>query len=197
VLAAGSAPRLQELRLHNGTVYRWNRPVYDLVNGMPHLRVENRVLPAGPTVVDTVANALFYYGVSRVLSTEDRPVWTKMSFDAARHNFTEGARRGIQASLYWPGHGELPADELVLRKLLPIAQEGLERWGVSSAAIDRYLGIIEARCTGEVNGASWQIAAVESFEARGSDRRTALRQMLEVYCVGMNANVPVHEWDVP
>ena len=197
MLAAGDAPRLQELRLHNGTVYRWNRPVYDLVNGLPHLRVENRVLPAGPTVVDTVANAAFYYGVTRVLGSEDRPVWTKMSFDAARHNFTEGARRGIQASLYWPGHGELPADELVLRKLLPIAHEGLQRWGVSGQAIDRYLGIIEARCTGEVNGASWQIAAVEAFERRGADRRTALRQMLELYCEGMNANTPVHEWPQP
>ncbi len=130
VLASGAAPRLQELRLHNGTVYRWNRPVYDLVDGRPHLRVENRVLPAGPSVVDAMANAAFYYGVVKVLSEEDRPVWTKMSFDAARHNFTEGARRGIDASLYWPGHGELPADELVLRRLLPLAHEGLERWGV-------------------------------------------------------------------
>jgi hypothetical protein len=197
VLASGAAPRLQELRLHNGTVYRWNRPVYDLVDGRPHLRVENRVLPAGPSVVDAMANAAFYYGVVKVLSEEDRPVWTKMSFDAARHNFTEGARRGIDASLYWPGHGELPADELVLRRLLPLAHEGLERWGVSSAAIDRYLGIIEARCTGNVNGASWQVAAVERFEERGADRRTALRQMLELYCDGMHANVPVHEWELP
>ena len=83
VLAAGEAPRLQELRLHNGTVYRWNRPVYDVVDGRPHLRVENRVLPAGPTVVDVLANAAFYYGALTMLAAEERPVWTKMSFDAA------------------------------------------------------------------------------------------------------------------
>jgi hypothetical protein len=155
------------------------------------------VLPAGPTVVDTVANALFYYGVTRVLSEDDRPVWSKMSFDAAQHNFTEASRRGISASLYWPGHGELPADELVLRRLLPLAHEGLRRWGVSAAAVDRYLPIIEARCTGEVNGASWQVAAVQAFEDRGADRRGALRQMLELYSRQMHANIPVHEWELP
>jgi hypothetical protein len=85
----------------------------------------------------------------------------------------------------------------VLRRLLPLAHEGLQRWGVSAAAIDRYLTIIEARCKLNVNGASWQIAAVEAFEQRGADRRMALRQMLELYCEGMNANVPVHEWALP
>src|SRR5919109_288916 len=80
VLEAGGAPKLNELRLHNGTIWRWNRPVYDVVDGRPHLRVENRVLPAGPTVVDMMANSAFYYGMLRTLSEEDRPVWTKMSF---------------------------------------------------------------------------------------------------------------------
>ena len=77
-------PSLPELRLHNGTVYRWNRPIYDIVGGTPHLRVENRVLPAGPTLVDVLANAAFYYGVIRMLASDDRPLWTKMSFAAAR-----------------------------------------------------------------------------------------------------------------
>ena len=141
---------------------------------------------------------MFYYGVVKVLSEEDRPVWTKMSFDAARHNFTEGARRGIDASLYWPGYGELPADELVLRRLLPLAHEGLQRWGVS-ARRGRPLPRASSRpaARGNVNGASWQIGAVTAFEERGADRRTALRQMLELYCEGMNANVPVHEWALP
>ncbi|PRC46800.1 glutamate--cysteine ligase, partial [Mycobacterium sp. ITM-2017-0098] len=91
-LAAGRTPKLSELRLHNGTIYRWNRPVYDIVNGRPHLRVENRVLPAGPTVLDMMANAAFYYGVLRTLSEEDRPLWTKMSFAAAEANFMAAAR---------------------------------------------------------------------------------------------------------
>ena len=120
VLASGQAPRLQELRLHNGTVYRWNRPVYDVVDGRPHLRVENRVLPAGPTVVDVLANAAFYYGALTVLASEDRPVWTKMSFDAAKANFDAGPRLGVDAVFYWPGFGEVTWDELLLRA--PAAQ---------------------------------------------------------------------------
>ena len=94
VLESGGAPKLQELRLHNGTIYRWNRPIYDIARGRPHLRVENRVLPAGPTIVDTLANAAFYYGLVRVLVEDDRPVWTAMSFQAAEDNFYAGARDG-------------------------------------------------------------------------------------------------------
>src|SRR3954471_24841011 len=137
VLEAGGAPRLQELRLHNGTVYRWNRPIYDIVRDRPHLRVENRVLPAGPTIVDTLANAAFYYGLVCVLADEDRPIWTQMSFDAACHNFYEGARQGLDARVYWPGVGEVPATELVLRRLLPMARAGLTNWGVDAADTDR------------------------------------------------------------
>ena len=96
MLDAGGVPALAELRLHNGTVYRWNRPVYDVVRGKPHLRVENRVLPAGPTVVDTLANAAFYYGLVRMLADEERPIWSRMSFSAAEENFHAGARDGIE-----------------------------------------------------------------------------------------------------
>jgi len=113
-LAAGRTPQLAELRLHNGTVYRWNRPVYDVVAGRPHLRVENRVLPAGPTVIDMLANAAFYYGMLRTLAEDDRPVWTKMRFAAAQHNFLEAARHGMQANLFWPGMGTVTTEELVI-----------------------------------------------------------------------------------
>ncbi len=124
-LDAGRAPKLQELRLHNGTIYRWNRPVYDVVDGQPHLRVENRVLPAGPTVIDILANAAFYYGLLRVLTEEERPVWSQLTFAAAEENFTECARRGMDATVYWPGLGDVTIDELVLRRLLPMAYDGL------------------------------------------------------------------------
>jgi hypothetical protein len=197
MLEAGRAPHLFELTLHNGTVYRWNRPVYDVVNGTPHVRVENRVLPAGPTIIDTMANAAFYYGVLRMLAMDDRPIWTKMSFAAAEQNFRTCAQRGIDARVYWPGLGEVPADELILRHLLPMANEGLEQWGVSAAVRDRYLGVIEGRCISGVNGASWQIAAVQRLEDRGADRATALRQMLEHYVKAMHTNEPVHTWSLP
>lgn len=196
-LAAGRTPRLQELRLHNGTVYRWNRPIYDVVDGRPHLRVENRVLPAGPTVADTLANAAFYYGALEMLASDERPMWTRMTFSAAQENFTAGARDGVEARMYWPGFGHLSWDELILRHLLPLAAEGLARRRLDSEVIDHYLGIIEARAKRRVNGASWQVATVEALEGRGRDRNTALHQMLELYLERMHSNDPVHTWDVP
>ena len=122
-------PELTELRLHNGTIWRWNRPVYDIADGVPHVRVENRVLPAGPTPVDMVANALFFYGLLRVLVEAERPLWSLMSFEAAEENFTTAARYGMAGPLYWPGSGWIRPDELVLRKLLPQAAEGLDALG--------------------------------------------------------------------
>ncbi|MGL4177923.1 MAG: glutamate--cysteine ligase [Dermatophilaceae bacterium] len=196
-LEAGIAPELSELRLHNGTIYRWNRPIYDTVGGTPHLRVENRVLPAGPTIVDVLANAAFYYGTIRMLARDDRPVWTKMSFAACEENFRRAARDGLDARLYWPGYGELSADELVLRHLLPLAHEGLRLWGVSEAVRERYLGVIEGRCTTGVNGAEWMTRAVASYEGAGADRREALRRMVATYAAHMNAGAPVHTWPVP
>lgn len=196
-LDAGQVPGLDELRLHNGTIWRWNRPVYDVAHGVPHVRVENRVLPAGPTPVDMVANALFFYGMLRTLVEAERPLWSAMSFEAAEENFTTAARHGLEGPLYWPGSGWIRPDELVLRKLLPQAAEGLARWGVTSEVIDRYLTVIERRCTTRRNGAAWQLDAVAALESRGADRRTALRGMLARYLESSASNQPVHEWILP
>ncbi len=194
-LERGDVPSLRELRLHNGTIYRWNRPIYDVVRDQPHLRVENRVLPAGPTVVDILANAALYYGLLRVIADEERPVWSQMSFSAAEENFHAGARHGIEARLYWPGLGEVPAAELVLRRLLPLAHEGLRQTGVDSADADRLLEIIERRCVLLRNGASWQSEAFHRlYEDRALDRLEALRRMTTVYREHMHANEPVHTW---
>jgi len=193
-LKAGRTPTLSELRLHNGTVYRWNRPVYDVVKGRPHVRVENRVLPAGPTVVDMMANAALYYGLLRAISEEDRPLWTKMSFTAAHDNFVEAARNGMAARLYWPGFGEVTPDELVLRQLLPMADEGLRRWKVAADVRDRYLGVIEGRAKTGRNGAVWQVETVKKLEDQGMDRTRALAEMLRQYTDLMHSNEPVHTW---
>ena len=195
VLDRGDTPTLGELRLHNGTIYRWNRPVYDVVRGRPHLRVENRVLPAGPTVVDILANAAFYFGLVRMLADTERPLWTRMSFLTAEENFHCGARQGLDAHLYWPGLGTVPVGELVLRRLLPMAYEGLDRWGVDPAQRDRLLGVIEQRCVTGVNGARWQVDTVSRLEERDHlDRYGALREMLRRYVDHMHTNAPVHEW---
>ena len=165
VLDAGGVPQLDELRLHNGTVYRWNRPVYDVSGGAPHLRVENRVLPAGPTVVDTMANAAFFAGLVRVLADEDRPIWSQMSFQAATENFVAGIRHGINAEVYWPRIGQVKVAELVVRKLLPMAAEGLRSWDVDEAEIGRLLGDHRAAA-----------ACVRPTERRGRLRRWSRRE---------------------
>jgi len=191
----GACPQLGEMSLHNGTIYRWNRPVYAVTDGTPHLRVENRVLPAGPSVADAMANAAFYYGLSRALAEAQRPVWTQMSFATAGDNLHAAARHGLDAQLYWPGAGEVPAAELVLRRLLPLAYEGLERWGVDQADSARLLGIIEQRCLTGQTGAAWQAATVAGLCARGGvDRAAALRLMTQRYIEHMHANEPVHAW---
>jgi hypothetical protein len=192
-LDRGDAPRLAELTLHNGTVYRWNRPVYAVTDGRPHLRVENRVLPAGPTTVDVLANAAFYYGVVRALAQAERPIWTRMSFSAAAENLISGARGGIEARVYWPGMGQLPVTELVLRRLLPLAWEGLSQWGVDLADAERLLGIIEQRCLTGRTGATWQTQTVHDLSGP-TDRRGALQRMTQGYIERSATNEPVHCW---
>lgn len=197
VLDAGDPPTFAELRLHNGTVYRWNRPVYDIAGGQPHVRVENRVLPAGPTVADTAANAAFYFGLVRMLADDEQPLWSRMSFAVAEENFHAAARRGIDARLFWPGAGELPAAELVLRRLLPLADDGLRRWNVDDTVRERLLGIIEARCLTGQNGAAWQVATVHRLEERRHlSRAEALRTMTLRYAEHMHTNHPVHTWPI-
>ncbi len=193
VLEGGACPQLAEMSLHNGTIYRWNRPVYAVVDGTPHLRVENRVLPAGPSVADVVANAAFYFGLVRTLAEAQRPVWTQMSFATAAENLHEAARYGLEAHLYWPGVGDVPASELVLRRLLPLAREGLNRWGADPAETERLLAIIEQRCLTGQTGAAWQIGAVAEA-GPGTSRQEALRLMTQRYIRHMHTNSPVHTW---
>ena len=197
VLHAGGVPELGELRLHNGTVYRWNRPVYDIMNGRPHLRVENRVLPAGPTVVDMLANAAFYFGLARGLAEADRPIWSQLTFSSAEENFHAAARRGLDAVLHWPRLGDVPVTKLVLDQLLPTAAAGLDGFGVAPAQRDRLLGIIEQRCRTGRNGAVWQTEAVWAAERhRGMDRDAALHHMVQRYAELQRGNEPVHTWPV-
>jgi hypothetical protein len=197
-LERGGIPGLYELTLHNGTVWRWNRPVYAVDDGHPHLRVENRVLPAGPTVADVMANAAFYYGLVHMLADAERPVWTQMSFAAARDNLMEAAQLGVDASLYWPGLGEVPAAELTLRRLLPLAHAGLRRLRVNGQHAERMLAVIEQRCLAGRTGATWQADTVHSLEERnGLDREAALLEMTRRYLELMGTGEPVHTWPVP
>jgi hypothetical protein len=133
----------------------------------------------------------------RTLADEERPLWSRMSFSAAEENFHAGARDGLDAHVYWPGLGEVPVVELVLRRLLPLAAAGLDAWGVQPADRDRLLGMIERRCVTGRNGATWQTETFHRlYDERGLDRLEALRAMTVRYRELMHSNAPVHEWPV-
>lgn len=197
VLAAGGVPQLSDLKLHNGTVWRWNRPIYDTSQGVPHLRVENRVLPAGPTVVDMVANACFYYGLLESFTTSGRPIWTKMSFSDADRNFRDAAKHGIDSTQKWPGLGRMPAVDLIADHLLSVADDGLAGLGLRREVRHHYLSVIEGRCRARTNGASWQVAVTEAYEDAGLSREDALTAMFGHYLDYSEDNLPVHTWPVP
>ena len=197
VLRAGDVPTLPELTLHNGTIYRWNRPVYEVAKGKPHMRIENRVLPAGPTLVDGMANVVFYYGLLGGLVEQSPPIWRQMSFEAAADNFYTAAREGIDANLFWPRHGAgVPVTELIVRHLLPLARTGLQGWNVDEADIDRFLGIIEQRALTGVNGASWQIETFRRLRDKDDlDPYEASAELTRRYQKLSSTGEPVHTWE--
>jgi hypothetical protein len=193
VVREGDVPQLAELRLHNGTVWRWNRAVYDPGHG-GHLRIEMRALPSGPSVVDMLANAAFMVGVALELATRSAPSG-RLSFEAAHGSCYRAARRGLGAELLWPsGRGPVTigARELVL-SLLPIAERGLLHNGVETSEVARLLDIIRARTESGQTGATWQRNRLAKLEAT-SHRRAALARMLEEYLDHSEAGAPVHTW---
>lgn len=194
----GRAPKLPRLMLHNGTVWRWNRGIYDVVDGVPHLRVENRVLPAGPTAADTMANCALYYGLLRTLVDTTPEPWLGFSHAEAERNFYAAAEHGIEAELAWPGTtGTMPVTELVAEHLLPLAHAGLVSGGTTSEDADTYLGTVRRRCEKRTNGATWQVQAVERLEARGLDRDAALTEMTRLYWEANATHQPVDQWELP
>src|SRR5262249_44831970 len=144
-LARGEAPLLRALRLHNGTVYRWNRPCYGIMNGKPHLRIEARMMPSGPTPVDQIANAALWYGLVASLAPDHGDVPKHISFDDAKMNFLSAARHGLAAQFQWFGGETVPAQHLLRDRLIPMAREGLLASGIDQGDVDRYLGIMDAR----------------------------------------------------
>jgi CBS domain-containing protein/gamma-glutamyl:cysteine ligase YbdK (ATP-grasp superfamily) len=192
-LACGRIPSLQALQVHNTTVYRWNRPCYGVTNGKPHLRIECRALPSGPTISDEVANAAFWAGL--VLGgadhLEDLPA--RLDFAAAKANFIAAARSGLETGFNWLDGERLTATELIRDRLLPLAQLGLRGAGVRDADIDRNLTIIERRTLSGRTGAQWLVRSDQQLRSRvtRAERLTALTAAM----VGRaDGDTPVHEW---
>ena len=181
--------RLAHLRLHNGTLWRWNRPLIGFdAAGTPHLRLEHRVLPAGPSLVDMMANAALFYGLIQELATADIAAESLLSFEQAQRNFYAAAREGLRANLVWLHGKRLPAQTL-LRTLLPLARQGLKRLAIDDTDINLYLGIIEDRLASGINGAGWQRAYV----AQHGHDMTALTC---AYREHQHTGQPVHEWTI-
>ncbi|TDJ33080.1 MAG: CBS domain-containing protein [Gammaproteobacteria bacterium] len=193
LIDAGKPPQLNALRLQNGTVYRWNRACYGVRNGQAHLRIENRVLPSGPSVLDEVANAAFFFGLMAGLGGEIDDIREHMDFGEAKANFFGAAREGLKAQLTWI-HGEHePASDLILNTLLPQAREGLEAAGVDKGEIDHYLGVIQARVENGQTGARWMLRSLANMEEAGSmDQR--LRNVTSAIVANQKTGEPVHTW---
>lgn len=193
---AGGVPRLDEVRLHHGTVWRWNRGIYDPKGG-GHLRIEMRSLPAGPTVVDMIANAAFHLGLALGLQAEADWMTTALPFKYAERNLYRAAQHGLGAMLLWPSRKPpsprpMPASSLIL-ELLPVARRGLARGGVAQSEIDASLAVIEERVRSKRTGSEWQLARLAKHDER-YDRPDALRAMLADYREAQCEGKPVHEW---
>ncbi len=179
------------VRLHNGTVWRWNRPLLGFdFDGQLHLRIEHRVVPAGPTLVDSIANSAFYFGLVRGLGTFREPVENRLPFAQARENFYTAARHGLEARIPWAGEREvreLPMRTLILDELLPLARRGLQTLDIPEAEIHEYLDIIGARVDSAQNGAAWQRRWVDR---NGAD----LHALVRAYREQQKTRKPVHSW---
>ena len=193
-LAAGDIPRLQALQLHNGTVYRWNRPCYGISEGKPHLRIECRVLPSGPTVLDEVANAAFWIGLVLGTKHEYGDITERLSFDDAKYNFLTASRQGLDAGFRWVDGQSVTAPELILETLLPLARAGLEAY-VDRSEIDKYLGVIHDRVQSRGTGSDWMMRSLSEMEDRGSrsERMTALTAAI---ANRQSERKPCHEWEL-
>ncbi len=195
ILQRGGIPRLRALQVHNGTIYRWNRVCYGMTEGKPHLRIENRVLPAGPTVLDEVANAAFFWGLMRGMPQTHSDIARDLDFDDAQLNFIAAAESGLQAHFRWMAGRTLTAKDLIVHELLPIAREGLALAGIRSADITRYLDLIEARVASEGTGADWLLKSFAKVAPAGGHR--ALTTLTEETSQRQWTDPRgVHEWEL-
>ena len=192
-LSRNRLPRLKALSLFNGTVYRWNRPCYGVHQGRAHLRIENRVLPSGPSVLDEVANAAFFCGLVTGLAQEHGDVTPRISFAEVKSNFQSAARSGLNAQLNWLDGGSMSAPELIRERLLPVAREGLRHRGIRGEDIKRYLGVIEKRVENGQTGADWLL---RSYSRMGGDRRRGeiLVALTAATYHRQTQGRPVHSW---
>jgi gamma-glutamyl:cysteine ligase YbdK (ATP-grasp superfamily) len=182
--------RFPHLRLHNGTIWPWNRPLIGFNDdGSPHLRLEHRVVSAPPSLLDAIANAAFFFGSIYMLATQPEPPETQLPFSQARSNFYTAARDGLHTRVTWLVGKPVELNSVLLNCLLPLARRGLRKLGVDRADIDLYLSPIEGRLQTGQTGSVWQKSYVAKHGPNMSDLTAAY---LARQCQGL----PVHEWTV-
>ncbi len=195
----GLAPRLKSLQMHNSTVYRWNRPCYGISDtGKPHLRIENRIFPAGPTILDEVANAALWLGAMKGMGARYSDITEQMSYDDVRDNFGKAARYGIDSKFTWIKDRKITAKDLMIEELLPMAREGLTSMNVDQESISRYLDVIEERVEKHMNGARWILRSFTRLSHECSSQDEALTNLTTAIYRNQNLpNHPVHKWKEP
>ena len=194
-LESGRAPELKALRMHNGTVYRWNRACYGVHDGKAHLRIENRVIPSGPTIQDEVANAAFFFGLVSGMADVYDDLPERLAFDDAKNNFLQAARQGLEAQFNWLDGHLFSAQNLILDELLPIARDGLASSGIDELDIERYLGLIDARVRSGRTGAQWQLDSCANLgTGLNLDRRQ--RSLTRSILLQQWDDKPGHEWEL-
>lgn len=192
---AGRPPKLKALQLHNSTVYRWNRACYGISEGVPHLRIEGRFFPSGPSVLDEVANAAFWFGLLSGVLEEYGDITDHLSFEQAKTNFYNAARMGLSAQFTWVDGSPVPAQDLICQRLLPLAREGLEQAKIDGNDIDRYLGIIEQRVHTGMTGAQWTLASLASFPASATESER-MKALTAATVHRQLERIPVAQWDL-
>lgn len=188
----GKVPYLKALNLHNGTVYKWNRPCYGVGNGKAHLRIENRYIPSGPTVLDEMANSVFWLGLMVGMPEKYADLPHQMDFEEVRFNFYNAARRGMDSQFNWFGK-IIPAKRLVEKELMPLAYEGLEKMNIKPEDISKYMGVIEGRLRKGVTGSRWMNRNFSEL-LKGSTPNEASINITQKLIENQNTDVPVHNW---
>lgn len=193
-LKNGEFPKLRAFALFNGTIYRWNRPCYGITNGKPHFRVENRYLPSGPSVLDEVANAMFWTGLMNGLPREYSQMDQKMDFHEVRSNFIKAARHGLDTGFSWMG-SKYSARELLLKELIPIAVEGLKQADVDQSDQEKYLSILRERVEDSKTGSNW---IVDSFNTliKSYPQGTVVSAIAQAIVKRQQNNLPVNKWPI-
>lgn len=193
-LKRGRIPKLEALQLHNGTVYKWNRPCYGISNGVPHLRIENRYMPAGPTLEDEIANFAFWLGLMSNMPDKYRQNWENVSFEDAKENFYKAAMWGVQAGMVWD-NDLMSARKLLVEILIPMAREGLQKKKIDEKDIDRYLSVIEGRINNYATGSRWIVKSYRNLK-KTLGREEASVAVTAIMYNRRKSGKAVHEWEI-